>query len=538
MIKVSKETTRRLLDIHGWSAILLGLALYIVVFSGSIVVFSHEIGGWSVSGYKTGEALTGKIDYRLNELAETLPKEYLDEVGLWQNSAGEIIAFYHTHVKNEKGHMSEKGVRFVLDPESLEIISQVEGLQEDLPVVRSGFLEEFFVDLHVRLHAPDPLGLYLTGILGLVLLVSAISGFIIHRHLIKDIFLSPRVSSRLLNTRDRHNLAGTWGLLFSVILAFTGAFFSFATTLGLPVIAITAFGGDQQRAMEAILGAPEAEDKTPSTFVGIEKIVKKAQQADIANSKPVFIFIQHMGRADATVLTTHDPNTENIFFTTHTFDGVTGEYHGEKPRVGKIPSTGSNLIGLMGVLHFGWFAGLLSRIIWLSLGMATCYVTLTGLQLWMDRRERGKTWQYLSKFISIIGYGLPIAMFSAGIGFLLSYSGYAPSVEKWTVNGFLIGIVISFIIGFLFSSAERRRKVFQQITGLGAISLPLIRNFTSEHTWGENLAAGNAIVLGLDISLLITGLILLLLSAGIISRTKFSKDELKKTSSQTALEAE
>jgi uncharacterized iron-regulated membrane protein len=225
MIKTSKEASKRLITIHGWSGVLLGLALYVVVFTGAVVVLSHEIGSWAVSGHKQGAGLAHtELDETLNQLSTQVDPSYFEDVNIWQNSAGYVIAFFHKHTLNDEGEFTEKGERFVLDPADLSIVIQDEGFYEDLPEVASSYLEHFFVDLHVRLHAPDPFGLYLTGILGLVLLISAVSGFILHRHLLKDIFLSPRLASRIANTRDRHNLAGAWGIVFSILLAFTGAF--------------------------------------------------------------------------------------------------------------------------------------------------------------------------------------------------------------------------------------------------------------------------------------------------------------------------
>jgi uncharacterized iron-regulated membrane protein len=526
MINLSKIPARRLTDIHGWAGVIFGLALYVVILSGAIVVFSHEIGAWSVSGHKLGDGLQGQIDQRLVELGEDLPPEYKDEVGLWQNSSGELIAFFHTHIKNEEGKISEKGTRFVLDPTTLDIISQVEGFDDDLPAVTSGFLEQFLVTLHIKLHAPDPIGLYLTGILGLVLLVSAVSGFIIHRHLIKDIFLSPRLNTRLLNTRDRHNLAGTWGMVFSIILAFTGAFFSFASTLGLPVIAMTAFGGDQEKALIAIYGEPAVVDPTPQKFTGIEAIIEQSKQANIAGSAPVFVFIEHWGRADATVSTTHSPNDDNLFYTTHKFNGVTGNYMGEKPRVGNQPSAGSALLGMMGVLHFGWFAGLFSRIIWLSLGLATCYVTITGLQLWVQRREKEASWQGLAKLIPTVGYGLPIAMVTAAIGFIVTYLHQTERVETWTINGFLIGVVLSFIIGLSLNTADKSKQVLQRLLGAGLILLPVLRAYSHQTIMGD------ASVVALDISLILSGVLLFIVSKK--PKLDFIKDNAKSNKINTA----
>src|SRR3546814_17066961 len=66
--------------------------------------------------------------------------------------------------------------------------------------------------------------LLLTGILGLAMLVAAISGLLIHRHLFKDIFTLRTRANPVLVDRDRHSVAGTWSLPFAFILAFTGSF--------------------------------------------------------------------------------------------------------------------------------------------------------------------------------------------------------------------------------------------------------------------------------------------------------------------------
>ena len=53
-------------------------------------------------------------------------------------------------------------------------------------------LRQFLVDLHVQLYLPDPWGLILTGILGLMMMAAVISGVLMHRHLIRDLFVAER----------------------------------------------------------------------------------------------------------------------------------------------------------------------------------------------------------------------------------------------------------------------------------------------------------------------------------------------------------
>ncbi|MEM7741813.1 MAG: PepSY domain-containing protein, partial [Pseudomonadota bacterium] len=50
MSLANKAQSKRLLAVHGWSAVVLGLFLYVVVLTGSIAVLSNEIGLWSGGG--------------------------------------------------------------------------------------------------------------------------------------------------------------------------------------------------------------------------------------------------------------------------------------------------------------------------------------------------------------------------------------------------------------------------------------------------------------------------------------------------------
>ncbi len=506
MIKLSKMKGQRLIDIHGWLGVLLGLFLYIVVLSGAVVVFSHEIGVWSVSGPKVGLGLDGKIDQRLKELSDNLPEQYKDEISIRPNALGELVVFFHTHTKDANNVLSERGVRYVLDPDTLAILSEDQGFIDDIPLEPTGFLESFLLELHINLHIPSPIGLYLTGLLGLILLVSTISGLMIHRHLIKDMFLSPRLHTRLLNSRDRHNLAGTWSIIFSIIVAFTGAFFSFATTLGLPVLAITAFGGDQQKAMIAVFGEAPIPNTTLAPFVGLETIISQSKHDDIGGSLPISIDITHLGKADALVNTVHAPYDTTLFFTTHTFNGVTGDYVGEKYVVGEQASIGNTFVGVMGVLHFGYFAGLFSRIIWFSLGMATCYVIISGVELWLQRRQKSGPLPQLSRLVAAVTYGLPIAMITAAMGFIFAYSNHSPYIETVTVYSFIFGTIISFVVGFLLPMNSNGKQPLQYLLALSLIALPFIRALCS-HEYTSSFA-----VTAMDTSLIAGGLIIIVLS--------------------------
>ncbi|MEO0973727.1 MAG: PepSY-associated TM helix domain-containing protein, partial [Pseudomonadota bacterium] len=443
MSLVNQAQTKRLVAVHGWSGTVLGLVLYVVVLTGTIAVFALEIGQWSASAARSDAPLIAGLDDKLRELSETLDAAYLEEVTLFTNSGGQPVVFFHEHDKNAEGQLEDKGVRFHLDPKSLEVVSRHEGFFSELPRDAEGALDEFIVNLHVNLHAPRPWGLYATGLLGFIMLAAAVSGIIMHKHLLRDMFTAPRWSNLVLHRYDRHILAGSWSLPFAFVVAFTGVFFSFAGSIGLPVVAMVAFGGDQEAMIESILGTQGEEDATPAPLSDLDAMIADSQSR--AGYPAESLTIMHWGRADADVLVGHGPNDASLAGVVHRYEGDTGDFLGRKPIIGSSPSVGSAVVSLIGPLHFGSFGGLISKFIWCALGIAACYVTLTGLQLWVQRREEQAAWRWMGRAILVVGYGTPLALIGAGIAFFITLHG--GQSHFWTATGFLTLAGASIVAG-------------------------------------------------------------------------------------------
>ncbi|MEM6682470.1 MAG: PepSY-associated TM helix domain-containing protein [Pseudomonadota bacterium] len=497
---VNKDASKRLLAVHGWSGTVLGLFLYVVVLTGAIAVFRHEIGEWSAGGAKSHVALDQPLNARLAEIANQIDPEYLKSAFVFSRDSGEIVTLFST-TERVDGELRQRGVRTVLDPVTLEEVQRDEGYFGDFAPDQKSALERFIVRLHVSLHAPRPWGLWATGILGFVMLSAAISGILLHKNMIRDLFVAPRWSSLLLNRRDRHILAGSWSLPFSFILAFTGTFFSFAGAIGLPIVAIVAFGGDQEKLIREIQGVPATQDSTPAALTNIDTVV--AQSTQIVGSKPTAISVRNWGRADALITLRHPAAQGSLNGSLHRFAGPSGDYLGLKPNIGTQPSAGNTAVGLIGPLHFGTFGGLLSKIVWFSLGLATCYITLTGLQLWVQRRAGEAAWAWLPKTVTTVGYGTGVALASAGMGFFTALP-FGRAVDA-TAFGFLAGAAVSILLGAVVSTNERLEKVF---AGLLAILLPLLpatRMALAEDGWGTLLATGNAAVVSFDIVMMFAG---------------------------------
>jgi uncharacterized iron-regulated membrane protein len=502
MIHLPKEETKLMVAVHGWSGILLGLLLYTVVFTGMAAVFAEEIGTWSAGHIERQSVFERPIDGPIRMLAARTPKEFQDDVDLFEVGDHNLGAFFHRHEIAPNGDLINRGVYYQLDRAG-RIASQQHGTGEEVfGPQNDDALSHFLVDTHVRLHVPDPWGLLLTGILGLAMLVAAVSGLLIHRHLFKDIFTLRRTGSAVLVDRDRHSVAGTWSLPFAFVLAFTGSFFSFFGTVGVPIVAMAAFGGDRQALSDTVFGSPRQPDPRPHLTGNLDRVA--ADALGRTGEVPNFMTIEHFGRADASITTFHNPKAGSIEPITLVYNGATSAFEREKPSIGTRRSTGGTLVAIMGPLHFGSFAGLVSKAIWFGLGFAMCYVSLTGLRLWLvRRRERSRSLDWLERTVTVIGFGLPLALLGTAAGFLIAMP--RGTAVFWTPASFLIVSALVILAGFVLSTNAKLTLGLQTAIGGLLLALPPIRLLTGGPGWASAIAAGQPVLVAIDMGMLLGG---------------------------------
>jgi uncharacterized iron-regulated membrane protein len=503
MIHLPKNETKLMVAVHGWSGILLGLVLYAVVLTGTAAVFAEEIGIWSSGHMSSTSAFERPVGQNVQALGSQTPTKYHEGVDLFEVGDHDLGAFFHRHEIDPDGELVSRGIFYRVNSNG-QVIDRQAGTSEEVFGPRNDdALSHFLVDTHVRLHLPNPWGLLLTGILGLAMLVAAVSGLMIHRHLFKDIFTLRRKANPVLFNRDRHSVAGTWSLPFAFILAFTGSFFSFFGTVGVPIVAMAAFGGDVQALNSSVFGNPGQADPRPAPTSGIDRITRDAIQR--TGEIPTFVTIENFGRADAKVTTFHPPEKGGVLPISLLYDGADGRFEQVKPLIGTKPSAGGALAGIMSPLHFGNFAGILSKAVWFGLGFAMCYVTLTGLRLWVVRRvNETRSLGWLDRMVTIVGLGLPFALLCTAVAFLCTTS--SGSALFWTPAGFLMASALVIIGGAFIRDRIKLSILLECGMGILMLILPSLRLFMGGPGWVIAMKAGQPIIAAVDIALLIAGL--------------------------------
>lgn len=492
MIKLSTQKMSTLLAIHGWSAVALGLFLYVVIVTGTLVVFDRELGQWASP---TSTALnsplpagTGKV---ITDFAGGLNPDYLDEVFVFPAAGDHLRMFFHHHTDSGE----EVGVLALLDPAQGTVIARYEGeAAEVFRQLERGMLVEFLVRLHVRLLMPGSWGLIITGTLGFALLVASISGLFIHRHLIRELFTLRHRKGALLTARDAHALAGSWNLIFALILSFTGAFFSVGSALGLPAIAYVAFGGDVETLSEQLLSPPIAENARHQPLADLEHMLADAGlRSGVA---PVGFAINHWGRADAALEVLVAPRDGELWGDKLLYAAGSGEFLGVQPPLGKAPSLGGDLVALMSPLHFGDFAGLWSKILWFALGASSAYVCASGLKLWLKRREDAPRWRLLARLNIAVTQGVVLAMIADALIYFLALGRGLPMYELLLCT-FILVLLASTVAALCFAGS-RVAQGLRCLSAAGLVALPLVRMATGGPDWLEALAGGHTVVVCVD----------------------------------------
>jgi len=507
MFKLPQQDTKALVAIHGWSGILLGLLLYAVICTGVAAVFAEEINDWASPLAHTASPtpLPAGMDSVVRRLATQVDPQFHEEVAIFRAAGGRVNMRFHKHDTDPAGKPSERGVEFELDPSTWKTIARREGWEDEISAQeRSNGVADFLINLHVRLHIPDPYGLIVTGVLGLAMMIAAVTGILVHRHLLAELFTLRLRKDALLRRRDLHVVAGTWNLPFALVLAFTGSFFSFASTIGLPAIAMAKFGGDQEKLIDTLYGTARPENTAPATLANIESMLADTRTRN--HAEPTYLAIQHYGRADATVSVSTELPGNELVYSSFLYDGTKGELLREQPPLGKLPSMGASLVGIMYPLHFGSFAGAASKATWVALGSAAAYVSLTGMLLWTRRREEQLAWQRMARLVHYVGYGLPLALVCAPYAFfLLRQSEVTPGAAQDVA--FLAVAAIAAVIAIRIRDLDRLRRVLLAVTGVASIGLPVVRVATHGLGWPDAWELGIGEIPAVDLALVVTGLL-------------------------------
>jgi uncharacterized iron-regulated membrane protein len=491
-LKLSRHAFTRFWDVHAWSGVIGGLALYVMFLTGSITLFHEQLATWEeplAQRSSSGASLQSILERGLAAAGPT-------EKDVW---------FYPPAT----GHGSARIIYQMADAEAWT--SAWIDADQGVLVPQRERLSEFLYSIHFLWH--DATGnwlYYLAGTLSALLLLALITGVLIHlKDLVRQFHQFRPDKSRRVLWSDMHKVLGVMGLPFQLMYAYTGAFIVLGSLL-LGALTGPVFGGDEKRAARMTWGmsdsnAAEAGPKVPALTA--DALMARAHAA-APDLKPKTVKLSHHGHANGLFevwgIGAGTPSGRTIV-RLRPADGAVLEVMSSKNE-GATAKAQRWILGL----HFAYFGGVPLRFLFLILGLATCVTILTGNWIWLARREARRANvgnRVLSRLTVGFGVGALVAvgtMFLASRLLPLGWSARG-TAEELTFVGALV-----LCVGWAFVARDETAIWWQ---GLGVAGAAMLLAPITAARWSDAGLFGSGqrlgAVVGVDSALLVTSFALL-----------------------------
>jgi uncharacterized iron-regulated membrane protein len=521
---------KKLYMLHSWVGIITAVLLFIVAFSGAIAVLCRpELKIWANPElHQTHTIPNAKVTELVNHYHQKVPAHFGENIHIYLPSGQSthlLTLLFESHDGDDK-YQEAAVYAYQFDPQSFSLVNEYYGASKKFYQKRKTDAPSFIGSFHADLHLGRPIGLILTGFLGLTLLVSTLTGLFIHRQFIKELFTFRRKKGLDILVSDAHKIMGVWGSLFHGVISFTGAFLGLASVILLPAAAFVSFGGDQDKLIETFTAIPDpviSHDVVPTQ---INTILLDAQKR-YPNARI----------KDITIMAHNDANAA-VYLSLLGGDAVASQllhYHGNgsfsksMSSFGDIPGVSIKVLDLLFPLHYGNFGGVFIKLVWAFLGLTTALLPLSGMMMWLSKRTRGSnpslsvvSYQRWNRFIIGSCGGLVLActiLFPAQI--LLNYAIVGSQHNTYFGPLFFYTWLAWLVVAILPINYHRYLQITLGACAIACISvLPLNALLSVSHAFSPN----NSFVMVVDLSFFSLGIAGLWWSIkGINKRVLFKK---------------
>lgn len=355
-MKLKKKT---FFKIHSWIGIRLSILFFVVCFSGTLATLSHE------------------MDWLFNPAIRATPQEELVPRNLVMKNFREaypdaIMTFWmHT----DEPYLCDILYKKEGDRTSYVFANPYTGeIRGEAQIT----FQRFFRDLHYFLFIPFQIGHFTVLIFGFLLLISLITALVFYKKWWRKLFELQTKKGSLVFFRSLHRLVGLWSVPFTLLFSITGIwyFMERANVGGL--------------ATEVNPRAPKVEGHDTENVEPIgpntldyDRAMKIAQAqipnlevGDMAPSRGEYGSIYITGRSEVALVR---QRANRVYLNPRTYEVIATQKASEM-------GTAMYLNDIADPLHFGYWGGLITKIIWFILGLGISSLVLSGIWITAKRK--------------------------------------------------------------------------------------------------------------------------------------------------------
>jgi uncharacterized iron-regulated membrane protein len=489
--------------LHTWTGLLLGWVLYFMFITGTAGYLDTEIDRWMQPELPVSAApvpVHKAIPVALAYLESNVPnaERWFISLGLNRNDP-----YPRAFWSGAQGEGVEASGNRQFDPATGAALA-----------ARDSAGGQTLYRMHWQLHyLPEVVSEWIVGVATMCMFVALVTGVIVHKKLFAD-FFTFRPGKGQRSWLDAHNVASVVTLPFQLMITYSGLIFMMF--IYMPLIVAAWYGPGERNRQVFFAEAFEppalvAAAGEPAPLAALDMVVAEAQRR-WGGAPVAALDIRHPNDANARIIVRGDIAAGPLrAAAVLVFDGVSGELLAEQPA---LHANAKGFRDLMLGLHEGLFAGPLVRALYVLSGLLGAAMIATGLVLWaVKRRQRSeKTREAPHLGLRLVErlnvatvVGLPVAIaayFWANRLLPLELANRA----EWEVHG----LFLAWLALFLHAALRPAARVWAEQSWLAAAAfglLPLVNALTTERHLAASLPAGDWVLAGFDLAMLVLGLV-------------------------------
>lgn len=404
-MKFNKKT---FFKIHSWIGINLSILFFIVCFSGTLATISNE------------------MDWLFNPAMRAAPQKEFASRNLIVNNFKE--AYPNANIqywkRSNESYLCDVIYKLENDQRSYVFANQYTGVIQG----ESGItIQRFFRDLHYFLFIPFQVGNFLVLFFGFLLFISLITALSFYKKWWRKLFELETKKGALVFFRSLHRLVGLWSIPFTLLFSITGIWYFMER----------ANVGGIRKKVNPDIGALEVTNKSSSEnlafSIDYDKAIALAKK-EIPDLIPGNIYVpQDQTDVLGIVGKSSEPlvrqRANRLYINPNDYSIV---------HVQKASDIGAVMWmnDIADPLHFGYWGGLVSKIIWFVFGLGISLLVLSGIWITLKR----KAIQKKQSHTSVMGIWKYI---NGGVYVVLLCFMYISLIQRYHVSSKTL-----FIVGF------------------------------------------------------------------------------------------
>jgi len=408
-------------NVHGWIGIKLSILFFIVCFSGTVATLSHEL-DWIFN--PAMRVIPEESYVSKNMIVENIRKAYPD---------GKLVTIQST----PEPYLCDLAYVNVDDQQLYVFVNQYTG---EVQGAANLTIQRYLRDLHYFLFIPFQIGHFTVLIFGFMLFISTVTALIFYKQWWRKLFEFRKGNSLLFTFRSLHRLVGIWSVPFTILFSITGIwYFLERTNAG----SISSIANPSMPKIEEI--TMDSADFTQIHYtIDYDRAVHQAQKAipglmvrDIlmpgSKTSPIYF----TGNSDVALVRNR---ANRVYIHPVTYEIVGYQNATEL-------STVTWLNDIADPLHFGYFGGLITKILWFVGGLGISFLVGTGIWISLKRKikdiKKARAqhlgwWKYANLLVVILMF---VFMF------YILVSRYA--ISAWQIATITAGWVFIVYLGWL-----------------------------------------------------------------------------------------